>query len=95
MRRAGGPNFNLVERVAAGTSFVESVPAADQVIGRSSHRAGYADVSPSSDADSKTDLRELGGYHLLHWTQNNMSYWAVSDVDPNDLRTFANLIRGK
>jgi anti-sigma factor RsiW len=52
-------------------------------------------VSPSAGAGSKTELRELGGYHLLHWVQNNMSYWAVSDVDPTDLRTFADLIRGR
>ncbi|HEV2202086.1 MAG TPA: anti-sigma factor [Bryobacteraceae bacterium] len=52
-------------------------------------------VLPSPGADSKTELREQGGYHLLHWMQNNMSYWAVSDVDLTDLRTFADLIRGK
>jgi len=52
-------------------------------------------VSPSTGADSKIELRELGGYHLLHWMQNNMSYWAVSDVDPADLRTFADLIRAR
>ena len=52
-------------------------------------------VSPSAGADSKTELRDLGGYHLLHWMQDNMSYWAVSDVDPNDLRTFADLIRSE
>jgi len=46
-------------------------------------------------ADAKTELRELGGYHLLHWIQNNMSYWAVSDVDTTDLRQFADLIRGR
>jgi len=50
-------------------------------------------VSPSAGADSKIELRELGGYHLLHWMQNNLSYWAVSDVDTADLRTFAELIR--
>jgi anti-sigma factor RsiW len=52
-------------------------------------------VSPSAGADSKPELRDLGGYHLLHWSQNNMSYWAVSDVDSNDLRTFADLIRAR
>jgi anti-sigma factor RsiW len=52
-------------------------------------------VSPSPGADSKTELRNLGGYHLLHWAQNDLSYWAVSDVDPTDLRTFADLIRGR
>ena len=50
-------------------------------------------VSPSTGADSKIELSELGGYHLLHWMQNNLSYWAVSDVDTADLRTFAELIR--
>jgi len=52
-------------------------------------------VSPLTGADSKIELSELGGYHLLHWKQNNMSYWAVSDVDTADLRTFADLVRGK
>ena len=52
-------------------------------------------VSPSAGTDSKTELRDLGGYHLLHWTQDNMSYWAVSDIDSNDLRRFADLIRAR
>ena len=52
-------------------------------------------VAPFTGADSKIELSELGGYHLLHWTQNNMSYWAVSDVDTADLRTFADLIRAR
>lgn len=52
-------------------------------------------VSPSAGADSKAELRDLGGYHLLHWMQDNMSYWAVSDVDPTDLRMFADLIRAR
>jgi anti-sigma factor RsiW len=51
-------------------------------------------VSPSVAADSNTELREIGGYHLLHWRQNNLGYWAVSDVNANDLRTFADLVRG-
>jgi anti-sigma factor RsiW len=50
-------------------------------------------VSPSNVADARPRLRDLGGYHLLHWTQDNMSYWAVSDVDPAALREFAGLIR--
>ena len=59
------------------------------------HRQHVIDlyVSPSAGSDSKTELRDLGGYHLLRWTQNNLNYWAVSDVDPSDLRTFADLIR--
>jgi anti-sigma factor RsiW len=29
------------------------------------------------------------GYNLLHWTDAGMTYWAISDVDPADLKTFA------
>ncbi len=51
-------------------------------------------VSPSAGPDSKPELHELGGYHLLRWRQNSLDYWAVSDVDATDLKKFANLIRG-
>jgi anti-sigma factor RsiW len=29
------------------------------------------------------------GYYLLHWSDAGMTYWAISDVDPADLKTFA------
>ena len=72
---------------------IHQQPAAAIVYRRRQHVINLY-VSPSAGADSKTELRDLGGYHLLHWMQNNLSYWAVSDVDPTDLRTFADLIRG-
>jgi len=73
---------------------IHQQPAAAIVYRRRQHVIDLY-VSPSTDTDSKIELHELGGYHLLHWTQNNMSYWAVSDVDAADLRTFADLIRAR
>jgi anti-sigma factor RsiW len=73
---------------------IHQQPAAAIVYRRRQHIIDLY-VSPSAGADSKTELRDLGGYHLLHWMQDNMSYWAVSDVDSNDLRTFADLIRAR
>jgi anti-sigma factor RsiW len=73
---------------------IHQQPAAAIVYRRRQHIVSLY-VSPSAGADSKTELRELGGYHMLHWMQNNLSYWAVSDVDTTDLRTFADLIRGR
>ena len=49
-------------------------------------------VSPSLGGEATPALQDLGGYHLLHWSQDRMSYWAVSDVASADLRDFANLI---
>lgn len=72
---------------------IHQQPAAAIVYRRRQHVIDLY-VSPSAGADSAAELHDLGGYRLLHWTQGNMSYWAVSDVDPADLRTFADLIRG-
>jgi anti-sigma factor RsiW len=73
---------------------IHQQPAAAIVYRRRQHVIDLY-VSPSTGADSKIELHELGGYHMLHWMQNNMSYWAVSDVDTSDLRTFADLIRAR
>jgi len=33
------------------------------------------------------------GYHLLHWTQDGMSHWAVSDLNEEELKQFAGLLQ--
>ena len=46
-------------------------------------------IWPITPADSKaqtTMARE--GYHLVHWTDGDFTYWAVSDVNTDDLKTF-------
>jgi len=39
-----------------------------------------------TDSGVKTMSRQ--GYQLLHWTTGDMNYWAVSDVNANDLHLF-------
>jgi len=73
---------------------IHQQPAAAIVYRRRQHVIDLY-VSSLPGPDSKPVRRELGGYHLLSWTQNNLSYWAVSDVDPTDLRMFSDLIRGR
>jgi anti-sigma factor RsiW len=51
-------------------------------------------VSPSAGEDSKVELRDVGGYHLLHWRRNGLSYWAVSDLNGGELREFAEAVQG-
>ena len=31
------------------------------------------------------------GYHLLRWSDSDFTYWAVSDVNINDLENFKQL----
>ena len=36
---------------------------------------------------------ERQGYNLLHWTNSGMNYWAISDLNPVELREFARLVQ--
>ena len=33
------------------------------------------------------------GYHLVHWRQGGMNYWAISDLDVRELEEFARLLQ--
>jgi anti-sigma factor RsiW len=46
---------------------------------------GGADGAPSAES--------LQGYHVLHWSSGGMVYWAVSDLNPADLRAFGDLVQ--
>jgi anti-sigma factor RsiW len=70
---------------------IHQQPAAAIVYQRRQHVISLY-VWPSPGSDVKPELRELGGYHLLHWNRDNTGYWAVSDVAAADLRNFAALI---
>ena len=35
------------------------------------------------------------GFHLIHWNAAEMSYWAVSDLNPAELEEFAGLMRNR
>jgi anti-sigma factor RsiW len=33
------------------------------------------------------------GYRVLHWTQGGMTYWAVSDLNENEMKEFVRLVQ--
>jgi len=49
-------------------------------------------IWPTTSADTKEQkLVEHQGYHLVHWTDGDFTYWAVSDVNAGDLQNFKQL----
>jgi len=44
-----------------------------------------------SDSDVKQETRQ--GYHLFHWTRSGMTYWAISDVEENQLQEFVQQVQ--
>lgn len=49
---------------------------------------------PSDKAEKPTPLLR-NGYNLLHWDNGAMQFWAVSDLNLDELRQFAQLIQKK
>jgi anti-sigma factor RsiW len=52
-------------------------------------------ISPTDESDRSELTATRQGYNLIHWSQTDMSYWAVSDLNANELRDFVQLARSK
>ena len=52
-------------------------------------------IWPTNGSDRSEQTETHQGYNVIHWCQTDMSYWAVSDLNANELREFVELARGK
>ena len=48
-------------------------------------------VWPNSLTDRLSQDKTESGYNLVHWTSNGLNYWAVSDLDPMEIRQLRDL----
>ena len=53
-------------------------------------------VWPTTPGDNRQqEMVTRQGYHLLHWIDGDFTYWAVSDVNADDLQNFKQLFQGQ
>ena len=71
---------------------VAGKPAAALIYKRGQHVINLW-ISPGNGSDGQVTSTNIEGFHLLHWQKDGMLYWAVSDLNPSELREFAMLIR--
>jgi anti-sigma factor RsiW len=50
-------------------------------------------ASGPKDEGPRSETKQ--GYHLVYWRQRGMSWWVVSDLNPEELAEFAELLRGR
>ncbi|HVS34883.1 MAG TPA: anti-sigma factor [Gemmataceae bacterium] len=50
-------------------------------------------VWPASEAEASPQATTRRGYNLLHWTQDGLHFWAVSDLNAEELAEFGRLQR--
>jgi len=77
--------------VGGRLDYLDDRPVAALVYQRRKHFINLF-IWPSVDNSGEAkDKRQ--GYNLIHWTLSGMTYWAVSDVNSNDLQQFVQLIQ--
>ena len=67
-------------------------PIAALVYGRRQHIINLMVWPAPREADRSPTAEIRQGYHLLRWTRDGMNYWAVSDLNENELREFVSLV---
>jgi mycothiol system anti-sigma-R factor len=68
--------------------YLDNRPVAALVYGRRKHFINLF-VWPAASDDAKAPITITHqGYQLLHWADSDFNYWAVSDVNVNDIQLF-------
>ena len=68
--------------------YLDKRPVAALIYQRRQHFINLFVWPATSDADKAPKTITRQGYQLLHWADSDFNYWAVSDVNVNDLQSF-------
>ena len=73
--------------------YVHGRPVAVVVYGRRQHVINVFSWPAGDDGAASSGPRARNGYNLEHWRDGAVEYWAVSDLNDAELRTFVELLR--
>jgi anti-sigma factor RsiW len=76
--------------VGGRLDYVSSRPVAALVYSRQKHLINLF-VWPASTGAASPSATVQNGYHLIHWANRGMTFWAVSDLNEKELLDFASL----
>jgi anti-sigma factor RsiW len=72
--------------------YLDNHPAAALVYRRNQHVINLF-IWPASDRSSALSASTINGYNLYQWNQSGMTFWAVSDLEKNQLKAFVELVQ--
>ena len=75
--------------------YVDRRPVAALVYQRRKHVINLFIWPAGQVASNAPTMLTRQGFHLLSWTRGGMTYWAVSDLNENELKEFAELMQEK
>jgi anti-sigma factor RsiW len=74
--------------VGGRLDYLDDRPVAALVYKRRQHTINLF-MWPSPESNSSPRLLNIRGYNVLHWTHSRLTYWAISDVNADELGEFA------
>jgi len=72
--------------------YLDSRPVAALVYRRRQHVINVF-IWPTLQSDWGIRAFDRQGYHVFDWTKDKVTYWAVSDLNPEEFRQFAEMLR--
>jgi anti-sigma factor RsiW len=72
---------------------VGQTPVPTLVYRHEKHLISLTEMPAASRLDFAKTLRTINGYNVVHWIENGISYWAISDLAASKLEDFAQLFR--
>jgi len=79
--------------VGGRLDYLADHPVAALVYKRREHFINLFIWPSSSESAAGLAAVTRQGYHLIHWTDADLTYWAVSDLNEKELQEFVDLIR--
>lgn len=73
--------------------YLDNQPVAAVVYKRREHVINLFIWPSTQNQGGERDTTTLQGYYLIHWTRSGMTYWAVSDLNLNELQQFVQLVQ--
>jgi anti-sigma factor RsiW len=73
--------------------YLDNQPVAAVVYKHRQHIINLFIWPSTQNRGGETDTITPQGYHLIHWTKSGMTFWAVSDLNLNELQQFVQLMQ--
>ncbi|MBA3356983.1 MAG: anti-sigma factor [Pyrinomonadaceae bacterium] len=79
--------------VGGRLDYISNRPVAALVYQRRQHFINLFIWLSTNDSESGNKIMTRQGYNLIRWNQSGMTYWAVSDLNLNELQEFAQAVQ--
>jgi len=79
--------------VGGRLDYLNNRPVAALVYQRDKHFINVFVWPANEGAESSAPNQTRQGYHVIHWTSSGMNFWAVSDLEQNQLVKFTDLLK--